>query len=293
MSDNNTERTNTIQEGLPRWATPVIALVAVLAITALVVGWKGLSYAQASRQASNSDMQAVKQSCAANTKDVESLRQRLAQDEKTSADLLGNVSVLNKRLQTTQAQLRKARQEARDETEQARDESNEQFAALSNAINDQLATKAGNDDVQAVNGQVAAVRTDLVSTDRELQRTRVEMGALFIGGHFAVDALLWLGERDYIEFTIPAKNKPQRVGDVTIELKGTNPKKNQFSLALVVDDKRTERRNCTINEPIFFYYHDTRRPVEIVINQVAKNKATGYLGVPKSVERASTANGGN
>ncbi len=292
MSDN-TERTNSIQEGLPQWVTPVIGLVAILAVIALVVGWRGLSFAHESRQVSNSDIQALEQTSVANSKDVESLQQRLTQDEKTSADLLGNVSVLSKRLRSTQAQLRKARQDSQEQVQQVRDESNGQIAALSNAVNGQLATKAGNDDVQAVSGQVAAVRTDLVSTDRELQRTRVEMGALAVGGHFAVDALVWLGERDYINFTIAAKNKPQRVGDVTIELKGTNPKKNQFNLALVVDDKHTERRNCTINEPIFFYYHDTRRPVEIVINQVDKNKVTGYLGVPKSVERASTASGGN
>jgi hypothetical protein len=290
---DDTEQTTVVQEGQPRWFAPAIGLVAILAVIALVVGWKGLSYAQESRQVSNSDIQAVKQNCMGNTKDVESLQQRLAQDEKTSAELLGTTTVLNKRLQITRAELQKARHEARDEAQQIRDESNSRLAAISNAVNAQLAAKASNDDVQAVSDQVSVLRTGLVSTDRDLLRMRGEIGALFVGGHLAVDALLWLGERDYTDFTIAAKNKPQRVGDITIELKGTNPKKNQFSVALIVDDKRTERRNYTINEPIFFYYHDARRPVEIVINQVEKNKVTGYLGVPKSVERASTASGGN
>ncbi|HKM82796.1 MAG TPA: hypothetical protein VJY15_17775 [Candidatus Acidoferrum sp.] len=292
MSDG-TERTTIVQEGQSRWIIPTVGLVAILAVIALVVGWKGLSYAQESRQASNNDIQTVKQACTGYTKNVELLQQRLAQDEKTNADLLGSLSVLTKRVKVTQAQLQKVRQEAQDEAQQIRDESNRQIAAMGNTVNSELSTKANNDDVQAVSGQVAVVRNDLISTDRELQRVRGEVGALFIGGHLAVDALLWLGERDYIDFTIAAKDKPQRVGEVTIQLKGVNPKKNQFSLALVVDDKHTERRNVTINEPIFFYSHDTRRPVEIVINHVDKNKVTGYLGVPKTSERASTSSGGN
>ncbi len=291
--NDGTERTTIVQEGQSRWIIPTVGLVAILAVIALVVGWKGLSYAQESRQASNNDIQTVKQACTGYTKNVELLQQRVAQDEKTNADLLGGLSVLTKRLKVTQAQLQKARQEAQDEAQQIRDESNAQIAGMGNTVNSELSTKANNDDIQAVSGQVAVVRNDLISTDRELLRVRGEVGALFIGGHLAVDALLWLGERDYIDFTIAAKDKPQRVGEVTIQLKGANPKKNQFSLALVVDDKYTERRNVTVNEPIFFYSHDTRRPVEIVINHVEKNKVTGYLGVPKTSERASTSSGGN
>jgi hypothetical protein len=289
----NTEQMTDAREGRPRWVILGIGLVAILAVIALVLGSKGLSYAHESRQATNSDIQTLKQACAGNTKDVESLQLRLAQNEKMNAELLGGLSALTKRLQNTQAQLQKVRREAQNEAQQVRDGSNRQITAMGNDVNGRLATKASNDDVQAVSGQVADVRNDLISTDRGLQRVRGEVGALFVGGHLAVDALLWLGERDYIQFTIGAKNQPQRVGDITIELKGTNPKKNQFSLALVVDDKRTDRRNITINEPIFFYSHDTRRPVEIVINHVKKNKVTGYLGVPKTSERASTSSDGN
>lgn len=81
------------------------------------------------------------------------------------------------------------------------------------------------------------------------------------------------------------------MGDVTVELKGTDPKKNQCNLAIVVDDKRTEKRNRSINEPIFFYAHGSRRPMEIVINQVEKNKISGYLSVPKAVQQSASSNG--
>jgi hypothetical protein len=281
-------RTTVVQEGQPGWVIPVILLVAILAAVGLGIGWKGLSYAQDSRHALNGDIQALKQSY---SKDVDSLQQRLTQNEKTNADLKGDLSVVTQRLQITQVQLKKARQEAQEEAQQVREESNKHIADMGVQVNSQLATKASNDDVKAVDGQVTVVRTDLDSTKKDLQMARSEMGTLIARNHDDIETLRRMGERDYIEFTVAAKNTPQKVGDVTIELKNTDPKKNQCNLALVVDDKRTEKRSRTINEPIFFYAHGSRRAMEIVINQVEKNKVVGYLSVPKPVQQ--TPSNGN
>jgi len=49
----------------------------------------------------------------------------------------------------------------------------------------------------------------------------------------------------------------------------------------VVADLRVEKRNRTVNEPIFFYTQGARQPLELVINQVGKNKVIGYLSIPK------------
>jgi chromosome segregation ATPase len=287
MLDNN-EKTTVVREGSAGWVIPVIIVVGILAVAGTVIGWKGLSYAQDSRQALTSDIQTVKQD---HTKDIESLQQRLAQNEKTNADLLGDLSVVTKRLQITQAQLKKARQDAQDEADKVRDDATKEIADMGTQVNGQLATKASNEDVKAVSGEVTVVRTDLDSTKNDLQMARSEMGTLIAKNHDDIETLRRLGERDYIEFTVAAKNTPQKVGDVTIELKGTDPKKNQCNLAIVVDDKRTEKRARTINEPIFFYAHGSRRPMEIVINQVEKNKIAGYLSVPKPLQQGGTSNG--
>jgi len=282
------EKTTVVREGSAGWVIPVIIVVGILAVAGIGIGWKGMSYAQASRQALNSDIQTVKQD---HTKDIESLQQRLAQNEKTNADLLGDLSVVTKRLQITQAQLKKARQDAQDEADKVRDDATKEIADMGTQVNGQLATKASNDDVRAVSGEVTVVRTDLDSTKTDLQMARSEMGSLIAKNHDDIETLRRLGERDYIEFTVAAKNTPQKVGDVTIELKGTDPKKNQCNLAIVVDDRRTEKRARTINEPIFFYAHGSRRPMEIVINQVEKNKVAGYLSVPKPVQQGGTSSG--
>src|SRR3984893_18292712 len=110
MTDD-TGRTTVVTEGQPGWVIPVILLVAILAAVGLGIGWKGLSYAQDSRQALNGDIQTLKQSY---TKDVDTLQTRLAQNEKANADLTDDLNVVTKRLQITQVQLKKARQEAQD-----------------------------------------------------------------------------------------------------------------------------------------------------------------------------------
>lgn len=211
--------------------------------------------------------------------------------EQTNSSLQGDLDTVTKRLRITQTDLKKAREETKQETEQIRDDATQKIAAMDNQVSNQLATKASTEDVKAVSGEVGGVRTDLDATKKDLQMARSEIGTLIAKNHDDIETLRRLGERTYIEFTIAAKNTPQKVGDAMIELRGTNPKKNQCNLALVVDDKRTEKQNRTINEPIFFYAHGQRQPMEIVINTVEKNKVTGYLSVPKSVQTVTAASG--
>ena len=282
------DKTTVVREGSAGWVVPVVVVIAILAVIGIGVGWKGLTEAQNSRLALNNDIQTLKQGY---TSDVASLQQRLTQNEKANTDLQGDLSVVTKHLQITQSQLKKARQESQDATQKVRDDAAKQIADMGTEVNGQLATKASNDDVKAVNGTVTGVRTDLDATRNDLQMARSEMGTLIAKNHDDIETLRRLGERDYIEFTLASKNTPQKVGDVTIELKGTDPKKNQCNLAVVVDDKRTEKRARTINEPIFFYAHGSRRPMEIVINQVDKNKVAGYLSVPKPVQQTATSSG--
>jgi hypothetical protein len=135
-----------------------------------------------------------------------------------------------------------------------------------------------------------ATKVDLNDTKNNLQMARSELGTLIAKNHDEVDELRKLGERDYTEFTIDGKNKDQKVGNVTITLRGADPKKNKFDVTVVADDKRTDKKGRNINEPIFLYAQGTRRaPMEIVINSVDKNKISGYLSVPKVNSTGATA----
>jgi hypothetical protein len=81
-------------------------------------------------------------------------------------------------------------------------------------------------------GKVDGVRTDLSGTQNDLKMARSELGTLIARNHEDVEQLRRLGERDYIEFTIDSKNKPQKVGSFVVELRGTNVTKKRYSVSL-------------------------------------------------------------
>ena len=220
--------------------------------------------------------------------DMSSLKDRLAQDEKANADLQGDLKVVTDKLKITQGQLKKARLQAEAATKQ-NDETTQKLSALDTSVHTELATKAAQDDVKNVDTKVTAVSTDLNSTKEELKMAKSEMGTLIARNHDEIDQLRRLGERDYVEFTLAGKNKPQKVGNVTVELKGVNEKKNQVNLAMTVEDKRFEKKNRAMNEPIFFYISGTHIPEEIVINKVGKDQVSGYVSIPKANSQQSSA----
>jgi chromosome segregation ATPase len=278
---NDSERTYGSQ--LPAWT---IAVLVLLGLVTLGMAWRASSSAQGTREALTSDIRAVKQTY---DKNIDSLRDRLRQAEKTNTDLRGDLGIVTERLQVTQGALQKAREEDR----RAQQVASEELAEMTTHVVDELATKASTDDVKSVNTEVGAVRTDLESTKQDLRMARSEMGTLIAKNHGDIETLHRLGERDYIEFTIAGRNKPQKVGEITVELRSADPKKNQCNLAIIVDDKRTEKRNRSVNEPIFLYAHGAHQPMEVVINQVEKGKVVGYLSVPSSMQQPSAAGGGS
>src|SRR5258707_1345896 len=90
----------------------------------------------------------------------------------------------------------------------------------------------------------------LDATREDLKMARSEMGTLIARNHDEIDQLRRLGERDYVEFTVAGRGKPEKVGNVTVELRGVNEKHNQFSAAVTIEDKRFEKKNRAMNEPI-------------------------------------------
>jgi DNA repair exonuclease SbcCD ATPase subunit len=209
---------------------------------------------------------------------IAQLQQHETQVDAANVGLQSDLSVVTKRLRLTQGDLKKAREEA----EAIRTEAQQKIDEMNGSVTTALATKASTDDVKGVDGKVEGVRSDLTGTQNDLKMARSELGTLIARNHEDVDQLRRLGERDYIEFTISTKNKPQKVGSFVVELRGTNVAKKRYNVSLVVDDARIEKKNLPINEPIFFHQGNDRRPLELVVNTVAKDKVTGYISVPKA-----------
>jgi chromosome segregation ATPase len=264
----------------PAWQLPAIVVLGLIAVGGLWFGWNASSKLDATQQSVAAQLKTTEQAV---QQDVASLKDRLAQDEKANTDLQGDLNVVTKKLKITQGQLKTARAEAT----KLNDETTQKLTALDTSVKGELATKATSDDLKNVDTKVGGVRTDLDTTREDLKMARSEMGTLIARNHDEIDQLRRLGEREYVEFTVVGKNKPQKVGNVTVELKGVNQKRNQYSV--VVEDKRFEKKNRALNEPVFFYTSGTRLPEELVINKVSKDQVSGYVSIPKANSQPSTA----
>jgi len=272
----------------PAWQLPAIVVLGLIAVGGLWFGWNASSKLDGTQQAVAAQLRTAQQSM---QQDVASLKDRLAQDEKANTDLQGDLNVVTKRLKITQGQLTNARAEAA----KLNDETSQKLTALDTSVKGELAAKASSDELKNVDTKVGGVRTDLDSTREDLKMARSELGTLIARNHDEIDQLRRLGERDYIEFTVSGKNKPQKVGNVTVELKSVNQKRNQYSVSMVVEDKRFEKKNRALNEPVFFYISGTRLPEELVINKVGKDQVSGYVSIPKanSQTAANASTSGN
>jgi hypothetical protein len=70
---------------------------------------------------------------------------------------------------------------------------------------------------------------------------------------------------------------------VSLELKKVDPKNNKFTLDIYADDKKYDKKDRNVNEPLQFYSGKDPALFEIVVNTIAsKNQITGYLSSPKS-----------
>src|SRR5271155_2470241 len=259
----------------PSWQLPAIIVLGLVAVGGLAFGYSASSKLDTTQQSVAAQLKTEQTSV---QQDVSSLKDRLTQDEKANTDLQGDLKVVTDKLKITQGQLKKARVEAA----KLNDDTTQKLTALDTSVHTELATKATSDDVKSVDTKVGGVRTDLDATREDVKLARSEMGTLIARNHDEIDQLRRLGERDYVEFTIAGKNKPQKVGNVTVELKGVNQKKNQVNLAMTVEDKRFEKKNRALNEPIFFYISGTHIPEEIVVNKVGKDQVSGYVSIPKA-----------
>jgi hypothetical protein len=154
----------------------------------------------------------------------------------------------------------------------------------------EAATAAGTK-AEAVGTEVKEVKTDVANTKSELDKTiaalkstqgdlGVQSGLIATNGK-ELAALKALGERNYFEFNLVKTKDPQRVGDIMLKLDKTDQKKNKFTVTVVADDKKVEKKDKGVNEPIQFYTSKARQPYEIVVNSVGKDKIEGYLSTPK------------
>ena len=147
--------------------------------------------------------------------------------------------------------------------------------------------------VEGVQQDVAKNRQEIQQTLRELKTVRGDLGVqsgLIATNGTELNALRELGARNYYDFDITKAKQPQRVGAIQVRLKKADRKRNKYTIELWADDKRIEKKNKTLLEPVQFYVLGSRIPYEIVVQKLEKNRIVGYLATPKVAARRSAAN---
>jgi uncharacterized phage infection (PIP) family protein YhgE len=226
-------------------------------------------------------------------------------------------ALLEQRMETLNQQLKDAQDTAANAIKQARSEAHKQGADIGKKIEAQqqevadqiaqvkeVATTADSkitevssnvdsvkgdvsgvkDDVTGVKQTVASTQAELEKTGSDLKRAMGDMGVmsgLIATNSKDLDALRQLGERNYIEFDLTKNMREKKVGNIVIALKQSDPKRNRYTVQVVADDKRVEKKDRSINEPVQLYVGGGHQPYEIVVNQVKKDEVVGYLATPK------------
>ena len=214
-----------------------------------------------------------------NRKTVEELRDQLERARRQASALVGEAKQeALKKVDDTRAQLLAAQEQSKQQLKSDISQVKEQTDTANNKI-----SQVGND--------VSAVRTDLTSTKSELEKTVAELKRATgdIDGHSVLiatngkelAALRALGERNFVEFTVHKSKQAQKVGDIAILLKNADPKKNRYTIELTADDRTTEKKDRTANEPVQFMTSKAKQPYELIVNDVKKDTIVGYLSVPK------------
>ena len=283
-------RVDVVEENrTPGGIIAALVIVALIAVAGLGFAWYDSNQLVAAQQTYAGQIKTAQQEVA---QQFTTVQQKQAQADAANAQLQSDLGVVTKRLRVTQGDLQKAR----DDAAQIREESSQKLADLNNnvsTVTSELATKASTDDLNATNGTVTVVKNDLEGTKSDLKMARSELGTLIARNHGEIDELRRMGEREYVEFSVEGRGKPQKIGPMTVELRSVNIKKNQFSVAVVMDDTRTEKKDRTVNEPIIVYPHGSHQADEFVVNSVAKDKISGYISMPKNAAPATTAASGN
>lgn len=205
--------------------------------------------------------------------------------DETNARLKVTSETLGHRLGITQRQLE----------EKAQDLLNRQQAASAHFESEHQATQqkisSVSSDVSGVKTDVGGVKTDLNSTQTELKADEVQMqsmkgdlgveSGLIATNQKELDYLKEKGDRNYYQFTL-RKGHREPVSTVSLELKKADPKHNRYTLYVFADDRKFEKKNRELNEPVQFYTGKENYLYELVVNSIGHNVVSGYIATPKN-----------
>ncbi|HEX5425015.1 MAG TPA: hypothetical protein VFW94_15815 [Candidatus Acidoferrales bacterium] len=257
---------------LPRWV--VVLFVIAFGLLGYLV------------YASYSERQELHRTLSLADQKTQALAAELDKTNTRIADLKGQMDVTSQKLGLTEDELARARSLAQTIRKQQQ-KSDAAFRKQLGGFQQDTASKFGqvSSDLTSTKSDLSATKADLEATKNKLQSTIGDLGVqsgLIARNHDEVEELKRLGQRDIFEFTMGKTKKPQRLGPIQVQFRKFDTKHYRYTMDVVVDDKKIEKKDKTIGEPVQFYVQGARAPYEVVVFNVTKKQAKGYLSTPKS-----------
>ena len=151
-------------------------------------------------------------------------------------------------------------------------------------------------DVKAVATGLAAARIEVADNARKVSSvtsTTTSLSEQVAKTAGDLSELRRRGERDVAEFDIRKGSSPEAwgVAGIRVELKKTDERRSKYDVVLHVDDRRLEKKDRTINEPVPFLVGGDQLRYELVVTSVERDRVRGYVTTPKdralAAERSS------
>lgn len=218
-----------------------------------------------------------------NDKLAEGLNETNAKLRVTSETLGQSVGLTQRQLEARASEFLKRQQAETSRLErqqkEAQAEATKQIGAVSSDV---TAVKS---DVGGVKTDVAATKTELQNAESQLRRVTGDLGVtsgLVATNAKELDLLKHKGDRNYYDITLNKGGKPTPIAGISLSLKKADTKHSKYTLLVESDDKKIEKKDKNLDEPVQFYTGKDKLLYELVVNTINKNQVIGYLATPKS-----------
>lgn len=195
----------------------------------------------------------------------------------TTVQELNSTSKMAANLKSTQDRLAKTVAANSAGVTAVRDETVAQIAA----VNTNVGTVSS--DIKNLATRVDSTGTDIAAGRRELTDTAARLSSQIAKNADDVATLRRKGEQDVFEFDIQKSggNDVARVEDVRIQLTKADVRNGKYNVILVMNDRRIEKKDLLVNEPVQFVVGKERLRYELVVTAVDHDRIRGYVSVPK------------
>jgi hypothetical protein len=145
--------------------------------------------------------------------------------------------------------------------------------------------------VDEQSGALAQTREDVSRTREEVLRAQDDIART----REDLAELRRRGERNIYEFDLFKNKDFSRVGPLGLSLRKADTKRRSYQMKLRVDDQEMEKKNVNLFEPVLIHMPGAGQPLQLVVQEITKNRVKGYLSEPRTTEgdtRLRLAEGG-